>query len=78
MKRTTIFAEEALIEEMKDLARHERKSVSDVLREAMETYINLKKRKKKYSIIGIGESGREDIAEIHEDILWQKSEHGKR
>ena len=73
MKRTTIFTEEYLYKEIKDISNEENRSVAEVIREAMEIYINQKRqKKKKLSFIGIGNSGRKDIAENHEELLWKK------
>ncbi|MCD6569764.1 MAG: ribbon-helix-helix protein, CopG family [Deltaproteobacteria bacterium] len=73
MRRTTIFADDALLNEMKELARQEQKSVAELVRAAMDLYIRTKRKPaKKLSIIGIGESSRSDIAETHEELLWQK------
>jgi metal-responsive CopG/Arc/MetJ family transcriptional regulator len=72
MRRTTIFADDNLLHEIKDLAKQEDRSVAELLREAMEQYIKGKRGPaKQLSIIGIGESGRSDIAEDHEELLWQ-------
>jgi len=74
MKRTTIFADDALINEIKDLAREENRSVAEMVREAMAEYVLQKrKRKKKLSFVGIGSSGRRDISKKHEELLWRKS-----
>ena len=70
MKRTTISAEEDLIKEIKDIANEENRSVTEVLREALENYTKQKTvTKKRLSFIGIGNSGRKDIAENHEELL---------
>lgn len=74
MKRTTIFADNELLTEIKDIAKEEERSVAEVIREAMSRYIKQKKsRKKKLSFIGIGTSGRKNIAETHEELLWKKN-----
>jgi metal-responsive CopG/Arc/MetJ family transcriptional regulator len=74
MKRTTIFADESLIEEIKEISREEKRSVADIVREAMQIYISQKRHgKRKISFIGIGDSGRKDIAEKHEELLWKKA-----
>jgi metal-responsive CopG/Arc/MetJ family transcriptional regulator len=74
MKRTTIFANDTLINEFKDLAREENRSVADMVREAMEQYVRQKRQKrKKLSFIGVGSSGRSDVAKRHEELLWRKS-----
>lgn len=73
MKRTTIYVDDSLIKEIKEISKEENRSIADVLREAMENYIKHKVyRKKKLSFIGIGNSGRKDIAERHEELLWEK------
>ncbi len=73
MKRTTIFAEEELFKEIKDISNEENRSVAEIIREAMENYIKQKRlTKKRLSFIGIGNSGRKDIAENHEELLWKK------
>ena len=70
MKRTTISAEEDLIKRIKNIANEENRSVTEVLIEALENYTKQKTvTKKRLSFIGIGNSGRKDIAENHEELL---------
>ena len=74
MKRTTIFADANLINEIKEVAKEENRSVAEIIREAMLSYIKQKRLKgKSVSFIGIGDSGRKDIAERHEELLWKKA-----
>ncbi len=74
MKRTTIFADDTLISEIKDLAREENRSVAEMVREAMVQYVRQKRQKRrKLSFIGVGSSGRSDVAKRHEELLWRKS-----
>lgn len=72
MKRTTISAEEELIKEIKDIANEENRSVAEVIREALEIYINQKRKKKRLSFISIGNSEKKDIAKNHEELLWKR------
>jgi hypothetical protein len=74
MKRTTFFADEQHMEELKEIAREERKTLAAVVREATALYVHEKRKKKrrKLSIVGIGSSGRSDVAENHEELLWKK------
>ncbi|OGW56047.1 MAG: hypothetical protein A2Y81_06090 [Nitrospirae bacterium RBG_13_43_8] len=73
MRRTTIFADDNLINEIKEISKEENRSVAEIIREAMQGYIKQKRYKKKViSFIGIGSSGRRDIAERHEELLWKK------
>jgi metal-responsive CopG/Arc/MetJ family transcriptional regulator len=71
MKRTTIFADEDLINEIKEISKEESRSIAEIMREAMQGYIKQKRKRKKLSFIGIGSSGRRDIAEKHEDLIWK-------
>ena len=73
MKRTTFFADEQHMDELKEIAREERKTLASVVREATALYVREKRKKKrKLSIVGIGSSGRGDVAEKHEELLWKK------
>lgn len=74
MKRTTIFADDDLLKEIRDISREEQRSVADIMREAMQSYIKRKRRgKKKLSFIGMGSSGKRDVAERHEELLWKRA-----
>ncbi len=73
MKRTTIFVGDDLINELKSLSAEENRSMADVVREAMEEYIKRRRKAvRKFSFVGIGNSGRRDVAEEHERLLWKK------
>lgn len=73
MKRTTIFADDSLFNEIKDISREENRSIADVIREALKKYITQKRRSKSaLSFMGIGSSGRSDISEKHEQMLWKR------
>ncbi len=80
MKRTTIFAEDDLLNELKELALDEKRSAAELVREALVAYIANKREttRKRLSFMGIAESGRNDISEIHEDLLWRKSSRSRR
>ncbi len=74
MKRTTIFADEYLLEDVKNLARQKNSSVAEVVREALERYLadNRPSPDASLSFIGIGEGTDPEISERHEELLWQK------
>ena len=73
MQRTTIFADEYLLRDIKDIARQEKRSVADIIRDALVQYINTRKTpSSKFSCIGIGDSGRSDLSEKHEELLWSR------
>jgi hypothetical protein len=71
MQRTTIFADEYLLREIKDLAKQEKRSVADLIRDALVQYLNSRKTPAaRLSFIAIGDSGRRDLSENHEELLW--------
>ncbi len=74
MKRTTIFADDSLLDEVKYLAKTKKISVATVVREALVSYLaaNKPERTTDLAFIAIGQSGESDIAERHEELLWQK------
>jgi len=74
MKRTTIFADDYLLDEVKCLAKKQKTSVANVVREALVDYLAAHREEQdaELSFIAIGESGESDIAERHEELLWQK------
>ncbi len=78
MKRTTIFADEELLSEIREISAKEKKSVAEVMREAMQSYVRKKRPRRKLSFLGIGNSGRKDIAERHEELLWKRDKHGDK
>ena len=72
MRRTTIFVDDELLNEIKELSKEENKSIAEIIRLSLRGYINRKKsRKTRLSFIGIGNSGKKNVAENHEDLLWK-------
>jgi hypothetical protein len=78
MKRTTIFADESLLKALLDIAHHERSSLASIIRRALEEFVGRRQGTGTLpSCAGIGRSGRKDIAERAEELLWT-SPHAKR
>ena len=73
MKRTTIFADEEILSELKALSRDENRNVSELIRDALKDYLRRRRSKKAISFVGVGASGKRSVAERHEDLLWRKS-----
>lgn len=72
MNRTTIFADDFLLNELRALSKEEKKSLSATIREALETYVSAKRAAKpRLSFAGKYHSGQSDIAERHEELLWK-------
>lgn len=74
MRRTTIVADEDLLMEIKQVARAEGRSASELIREALEQYIRTKRAKdgRVPSFVGLGKSGRSDISERIDELLWEE------
>jgi predicted transcriptional regulator len=73
MKRTTIFIDESLERDLQALAERQGRSRAAVVRLALDRYVKHEKQKAELELgfVGIGRSGRSDIAERHEEYLWQ-------
>lgn len=73
MKRTTIFADESLMESLREIAIKERTTVSATIRAAIEEYVGRRQPARTLpSFLGLGRSGRKDIAEHSEEFLWTR------
>jgi predicted transcriptional regulator len=74
MKRTTIFLEEQLERELQALARQRGRPMAGIVREAVEQYVVLARSaagKAPRGFVALGRSGAGDIAERHEELLWE-------
>jgi hypothetical protein len=70
MKRTTVFADDEIMKKLKEIAKRENSTVSEVTRKALNEFVSRRLRKRaRLSLIGIGRSGRKDVAERTEDFL---------
>jgi predicted transcriptional regulator len=76
MKRTTMFLDEALEKELQVLARQRGLPVAALVREALATYVAQAQEALTLSFVGAGASGRSDVAERHEELLW-RDPHGE-
>lgn len=73
MKRTTIFLDEGMERDLKALAAESNEPVASLVREAIGVYLVRRKRKtRELSFLAAGRSGRGDIAETHEELLWRE------
>jgi metal-responsive CopG/Arc/MetJ family transcriptional regulator len=70
MKRTTVFADDEVLRQLREIAKRETVTVSDLTRKALQEYVARRRpRRSRLSLIGIGRSGRKDVAERAEEIL---------
>jgi metal-responsive CopG/Arc/MetJ family transcriptional regulator len=70
MKRTTVFADEDVLKKLREIAKRENSTVSEVTRKALNEYVSRRRPKRsRLSLIGIGRSGRKDIAARAEELL---------
>jgi len=73
MKRTTVFADEELLNGLKRIADEEGIPVAEAIRQALDRFVTQRRKPKKLSLLGIGRSGRKDISGRAEELLWRKS-----
>ena len=73
MKRTTIFIDEGIERELRLVARRRGRTVAAVVRDAIAREVASEARTP-LSFIGVGDSGRRDVAERHEEFLWKALE----
>jgi len=78
MKRTTIFLDEAVERDLQALARQQARPVASLVREAVAAYIATHQPEAgaRPGFIAIGSSGRSDVAEQHEELLWKETPRG--
>ncbi|MSQ50581.1 MAG: ribbon-helix-helix protein, CopG family [Betaproteobacteria bacterium] len=73
MKRTTIFADDALLNQVKQASARQNKSVAQFIREALQSHVaQQRSAENRFAFIGKYKSGRPDIAEKHEELLWSE------
>jgi len=74
MKRTTVFPDEDVLRKLREVAKRENNTVSEVIRKALSEYVSQRSSKRsRLSLIGIGRSGRKDVAERAEELLFKAS-----
>ncbi len=79
MKRTTIFANEEMLSALRQIAQRQGLSMAEVIRQALDRFIAEQRGVNRLpSILGIGRSGRRDIAERCEELLWQAESPSKK
>lgn len=75
MHRTTIFLDEATGRELRLWAERERCSVASLIRQAIARQLAEREAASlNLGFLAAGRSGRSDIAERHEELLWQDDE----
>jgi hypothetical protein len=70
MKRTTVFAHEDVLRKLREIAKRQNSSVAEVTRKALVEYVSRRRVKRsRLSLVGVGRSGRKDVAERSEELL---------
>ena len=81
MKRTTIFLDEAVENDLKALANGADVPVASLVREALAEYVARRQETAPISVrfLAAGRSGRHDVAERSEEIVFAELEpHARR
>ena len=70
MRRTTVFADEDILRKLREITRRENTTVAEVTRKALVEYVSRRRAKRsRLSLVGVGRSGRKDVAERSEELL---------
>jgi hypothetical protein len=76
MRRTVILADEEVLRRLREIAKRENMTLSDAIRAALDLYVSHgQPRRPRLSPIGIGRSGRRDVAGHAEE--WQGKGFGR-
>jgi predicted transcriptional regulator len=72
MKRTTLFIDPQLERELQALARRDGRPMAALVREAVAQYVAAARQQRtgRLSFIAAGRSGRADVADRHEELLF--------
>lgn len=73
MGRTTILLDDDLLLEVKQLARAQGTTTTEVIRAALHAHLQQHGRSRRPSFTSVGRSGRRSISAKAEDILRQKA-----
>ena len=69
MRRTTVFADDDVLKKLQQIAKRENSTVAEVTRKALDEYVSRRRPKRsRLSLIGIGRSGRKDVAQRSEEL----------
>jgi predicted transcriptional regulator len=76
MRRTTVFADDEVLDALLAMARRRGVTLAQITREALAAYVSRHHGKRRpLSLAGIGRSGRSDVAERAEDLLKEGFGH---
>jgi predicted transcriptional regulator len=80
MKRTTLFIDPQLERELQALARRDGRPMAALVREAVAQYVAAARRERpaRLSFAAAGRSGRADIADRHEELLFDANPAPRR
>ena len=80
MKRTTLFIDPQLERELQALARRDGRSMAALVREAVAQYVAAARSAApaRLSFVAAGRSGRTDVADRHEELLFDATPAGPR
>ena len=70
MRTIAIAADEALFQDLEEIARADSKSLESLTREVLSEHVqSVKAQRRAYSFIGIGRSGKGDLSTKVEEVL---------
>lgn len=69
MQKTTVYIQEEIYRELKQIARSQHRAPAEMIREAVAEYTVRHARRRRPRSIGTFKSGRPDLAERAEELL---------
>jgi predicted transcriptional regulator len=73
MKRTTVFLDDAVERDVRAIAMRRGLPAASIVREALERYVSDERKEPlRLGFLAAGRSGRSDVAERHEDVVFRK------
>lgn len=72
MRRTTVKLPDELDARLRHEAERRGITVSELTREAIETHLGVTPGRRRFASKGAGSSGRSDISERIEELLWEE------
>jgi predicted transcriptional regulator len=74
MKRTTVLLDETTAPRLEQQARQRRQPKTVLIREALDQYLDRgpQDRLPRLAFVAAGRSGRSDVAERHDELLWRE------
>lgn len=73
MRRTTLFADDSMLNDLRRVAEERGMSLAEVIRQALRQFLRqYHTSPSRLSLLGAGRSKRRDVGERAEELLWKR------